>query len=105
MKSIDAVEQTRLELAAEARLEADAGLGDAPALAPRLLALLRREGVEIGVEAGVAVVGPVKLAVPPQQPARFLTGGARGLIEEERVNGGQPAARGIRRNRVADTGG
>src|SRR6185437_13072806 len=93
MKGIDAVEETRVEVSAEARLEADSGLGHAPALAPRLLALLRREGLEIGVEAGVAVVAPVELTVAPQQPTRFLAGRARGLVEEERVHGGQAAAR------------
>ncbi len=48
---IDAVEEALVEVAAEARLEADSGLGHAAALAPRLLALLRREGLEVVLEA------------------------------------------------------
>jgi len=65
MQSIDAIEQRLIELCAEACLEVDAGLRDPPPLAPCLLALFRGEGAEILLEARVAAVGPVKLAVAP----------------------------------------
>src|SRR5207244_6652385 len=69
VQGVDALEEPLVELAPEARLEAHARLRDAAALAPRLLALLRREGGEVVIEARVAAVAPVKLAVAPQQPA------------------------------------
>src|SRR6185437_7078278 len=90
VKGVNPVEQVLVEVAAETGLEADPGLGHAPALAPRLLALLRREGLEIGLEARVATIAPVELAVAPQQPTPPLAGDARGLIDEEGVHGGQP---------------
>ncbi len=78
------------------RVEGDAGFGDAPPFALGLLALLRGEGREIGVEVGVAAIGPVELAVLAQQPARAFAGLATGFIEEEGVRGGEPVLRGDR---------
>jgi len=63
VQSVDAIEQRLIELTAEARLELHPGLRDPPPLAPRLLALFRGEGGEILLEARVAAIGPVKLAV------------------------------------------
>src|SRR6266550_3972669 len=65
VQGVDALEEPLVELAPEARLEAHARLRDAAALAPSLLALLRREGGEVVIEARVAAVAPVKLAVAP----------------------------------------
>src|SRR5487761_166798 len=103
VKVIDAVEEARVEVAAEARLEADAGLGHAPALASRFLALLRRERLEVCVEARIGPVAPVELAVAAQQPTRRLADCARGLIEEEGVHRGESAARRMSLQRLEQT--
>ncbi len=92
---IDAVEERLVELAAEARLEAHARIRDAAALATRLLALLGGEGAQIVIETRVTAIGPVKLAVASQQPAALRAGGARRLIEKQRMHPGQTVARGV----------
>src|SRR5204862_282620 len=94
VQGVDALEELFVELAPEARLEAYARLRDAAALAPRLLALLRREGGEVVIEARVAAVAPVKLAVAPQQPAAPQARGARRLVEKQGMSAGEPMARG-----------
>ena len=53
--------------AARAGVEYDAGLGDAAALALRLLALLGGESREERVEGLIAAIEPVKLAVAPRE--------------------------------------
>jgi hypothetical protein len=69
MQRVDAIEEPPVEVRAEAGLEADAAFGHAAALAPRLLALLGREACKVILEACVAAIGPMKLAVAPQEPA------------------------------------
>ena len=49
-----------------AGLELDARLGDSSALAARLFAFFGGEGLEKGLEARVAAIDPVKLAVTAQ---------------------------------------
>src|SRR3984893_6536931 len=95
VQGIDAVEEWLVELAAEARLEADAGIRDAAALATRLLALLGGEGAQIVIEARVTAIGPVKLAVAAQQPAALRAGRARRLIEKQCMHTGQAVAGGV----------
>src|SRR6185437_7150234 len=99
VKGVNGVEEALVEICAEAGLEADAGLGHPAALAPGFLALLGRESLEIGLEARVAAVGPMKLAIAPQQPAGALAGRAPGLIDKERVHGREPPARRVRLKR------
>src|SRR6202048_1636370 len=95
VQGIDAFEERLVELAAEARLEAHAGIRDAAALATRLLALLGGEGAQIVIEARVTAIGPAKLAVAAQQPAALRAGRTRRLIEKQRMHTGQSVARGV----------
>ena len=55
-------------LAATARLEGDAGLGDPSPLATRFLAFVCGEAAEEVLEVGVAAVTPVELAIATHQP-------------------------------------
>ena len=93
MERVDAIEQRASRSLPSRVSKRDAGFGDAAPLAVGFLALLGGEGLEEGVEALVAAIGPVELAVAPQQPARALAGRAAGLIEEEGVRGGEAVAR------------
>src|ERR1700724_1638043 len=95
VQGIDAGEERLVELAAEACLEAHAGIRDAAALATRLLALLGGEGAQIVIEARVTAIAPVKLAVASQQPAAPRAGRARRLIEKQRMHTGQSVAPGV----------
>src|ERR1700738_3604799 len=92
VQGIDAFEERLVELAAEARLEAHAGIRDAAALATRLLALLGGEGAQIVIEARVTAIGPVKLAVAAQQPAALRAGRTRRLIQKQCMHAGQSVA-------------
>src|SRR5262249_30623207 len=96
------LEERAVELAAEARLEAYAALGHAAPFASRLLALLGGEGLEGVVEARVAAVAPVGLAVAPQQPALRRAGGARRLIEKQRVHARDAVGHGVALERVEE---
>ena len=91
MERVHLIEQRGVERRAGVRFERDAGFGDAPPLAFGLLALLCREGVEVGIEVGVAAIGPVELAVAAHEPARCLAGRAAGLIEKQRMDGRERA--------------
>ena len=84
-----------VELVAEARLEAHAGLFHPAALAPRLLALVRGEGLQVVLEARVAAVAPVELAVAPQQPAALRARRARRLVEKQRVHSREAVTHGV----------
>src|SRR5258705_8049300 len=51
---------------------------------------------DLGIEARVAAVGPVELAVTPHEPTIALAGGARRLVQKQCVDGGEPVARRVR---------
>src|SRR6185295_17354410 len=80
---VDAIEEPSIDVRAEPRVERDAGYGDAAALAACLLPLLGSEGFEEGIEARIAAIPPVELAVATEQPARALVRRARRIVEEE----------------------
>src|SRR5882724_3242708 len=95
MKRIHLLESALVELLAHASLEDDACLCYAPPLTLGLFALVSGERLQVGIETGVVMVGPVKLTIAPDQPARLLTGQMRRLIEKQRVHGREAVARGV----------
>src|SRR6185312_863885 len=64
-------------------------------LAASFLAFLRGERLEVVLEAGVAPIPPMELAVPPREPARPRKCGPIRLVEKERVNGGERCGAGF----------
>src|SRR6202000_1612250 len=63
VERVNRVHGVLVEIASEARLEVNAGLGHATALALGLFAFVGSESLEITLEAGVVAVRPVELAV------------------------------------------
>src|SRR5262249_5780692 len=86
--------EPRIDVRPETSVERDAGFRDTAALATHFLTLLRREGFEEGIEARIAAIRPVELAVAAEQPARALVRCACRIIEEEGVRGGEGVLRG-----------
>jgi hypothetical protein len=89
VKGVHRIQGALIEVGAHERLEMNAGLGDPAALAPGFFALLGGEGLEIGLEARVAAVGPVELAVAADQPAGVGAHRARRLIQKQGVHRGE----------------
>ncbi len=85
MEAVHRIEQLLADIVPETRFEMDAGFLHATPLAARLLAFVGGESREVLLEVAVVLIGPVKLAVTPQQPAGRLECRARRLIAEQRV--------------------
>ena len=96
MKGVTLVEHALIELAAQAGFEVDPCLGDPPPLAAGFLALVRREGLEVRIEARIAAVRPMELAVTPHEPTVALASRARRLVQKQCVDRGYPVAGRIR---------
>ncbi len=82
MERVHDIERLLVEIASEEGLEPDACLGDTASLAACLLSLVRRESLEISLEARVVVVGPMKLAIAAHEPAGFFASSARRLVKK-----------------------
>lgn len=85
MERIDRVEPLVGKLLTRPGFEPDAHLGNTPAFASGLLALVGGEAREIVIEGGVAPVVPVELAVAPAEPACLVERCSVGVIGKGRA--------------------